>query len=548
MGSRQPAHSPASASGRPSARHPIRLADGALALPLVERVDRDDAPPPLERLAEGRARRDRLGPGVEHPRGALEVGRPVRDEAPAIGRDRPAVLALDHDEGVSSVGATLYRAPSSSASGSAAKISASSDAGRSCVNRPHMAASLVSSARWTTPGRPPRPIQRRTGRLTREEASALLAEGDARLAAGDLAEAAVRYSRVVGYDDPAITAAALLGLGEARFRAGEDDAAVASWEAVLQVGETPSSYPAWRNIAAAAVRTGDLHGAIDAYRQAERRAPPDDKPRSPTASAGSPRRPATRTPHVAISPAAEATAAALGDDGPHRGDRHRVADRHPVGRGPVPLRRVPARQGSRGGRRVLAPVDGDARAAARSPASSRLAGPSSVQHVRPVPVRADRRTLVRPVRFLLFYLLCAAAGRSQLRVRWRHPVGRRVRRDLRPVRSAAGRRPDPPPSRSRRAGARPAARDADPDQHALRVRRSRASTTPRTSAGSSPGCGSAPRRGADPRPDISSFWQRFKDGPMGALARARVRAAPRGRRRRDRGRGRARHRDGAADA
>jgi membrane associated rhomboid family serine protease len=125
--------------------------------------------------------------------------------------------------------------------------------------------------------RPPAPDPSKSGRLTREEAAGLLAEGDARLAAGELSEAAVRYGRVVGFDDAAITAAALLGLGEARFRAGEDDAAVAAWKAVLQVGETPSSYPAWRNIAASAVREGDLHGAISAYRQAERRAPSTDK-------------------------------------------------------------------------------------------------------------------------------------------------------------------------------------------------------------------------------------------------------------------------------
>ena len=103
-------------------------------------------------------------------------------------------------------------------------------------------------------------------------------EGDARLAAGDFREAAMRYSRVVGFDDAAITAAALVGLGEARFRLGEDDAAVANWKAVLQVGETPSSYPAWRNIAAAA-RPGraTCTGAISAYREAERRAPQADK-------------------------------------------------------------------------------------------------------------------------------------------------------------------------------------------------------------------------------------------------------------------------------
>jgi membrane associated rhomboid family serine protease len=45
----------------------------------------------------------------------------------------------------------------------------------------------------------------------------------------------------------------------------------------LQVGETPSAYTAWRNIAAANVRQGDLRGAVGAYREAERRAPATDK-------------------------------------------------------------------------------------------------------------------------------------------------------------------------------------------------------------------------------------------------------------------------------
>jgi membrane associated rhomboid family serine protease len=124
---------------------------------------------------------------------------------------------------------------------------------------------------------PAGPDPSRQGRLSRDEAAALLAQGDALLASGDFPEAALHYSRVVGFDDASVTAAALLGLGEARFRMGEDQAALASWRAVLQVGETPSSYAAWRNIAAANVREGDLHGAISAYRQAERRAPAADK-------------------------------------------------------------------------------------------------------------------------------------------------------------------------------------------------------------------------------------------------------------------------------
>src|SRR5262245_18211083 len=92
---------------------------------------------------------------------------------------------------------------------------------------------------------PAGPDPSRQGRLSSDEAAALLAKGDALLASGDYPEAAVHYSRVVGFDDASITAAALLGLGEARSRMGQDQAALVSWRAVLQVGETPSSYPAW---------------------------------------------------------------------------------------------------------------------------------------------------------------------------------------------------------------------------------------------------------------------------------------------------------------
>ncbi len=127
--------------------------------------------------------------------------------------------------------------------------------------------------------RPPTdPDPNRPGRLSREGAARFLADGDAALATGDYAEAAGRFSRVVGFDDAIVTAAALLGLGEARYRLGDDDSALASWRAAIKVGETPSTYPAWRNVAAAQVRAGDLVGAIDSYRQAERRAPAEDKP------------------------------------------------------------------------------------------------------------------------------------------------------------------------------------------------------------------------------------------------------------------------------
>ena len=80
------------------------------------------------------------------------------------------------------------------------------------------------------------------------------------LASGDFADAGGHFQRVVGFDDPAITAAALLGLGEAHYRLNDEDAAVQTWSAILDLPETPSTYTAWRNIAAARVRAHDNDG------------------------------------------------------------------------------------------------------------------------------------------------------------------------------------------------------------------------------------------------------------------------------------------------
>jgi membrane associated rhomboid family serine protease len=117
-----------------------------------------------------------------------------------------------------------------------------------------------------------------TGPLSRENAAALLDQGAALLEAGDFGEALATYVRVIGFDDPEVTAAALLGSAQARYRLDDEDAAVRTWEAILELPETASTYHAWRNIAAARVREGDLNGAILAYREADRRAPAEDKP------------------------------------------------------------------------------------------------------------------------------------------------------------------------------------------------------------------------------------------------------------------------------
>jgi membrane associated rhomboid family serine protease len=115
------------------------------------------------------------------------------------------------------------------------------------------------------------------GPLTRETARAILDRAAELVGSGEYADAARYYRRIVGFDDAPIAAAALLGLGESLYRLDQDDAAIATWESVLELPETPSTYQAWRNVAAARVRAGDLKGAIAAYREADRRAPAQDK-------------------------------------------------------------------------------------------------------------------------------------------------------------------------------------------------------------------------------------------------------------------------------
>jgi hypothetical protein len=89
----------------------------------------------------------------------------------------------------------------------------------------------------------------------------------------DFIDAARLYQRVIGFDDVAITGAAMVGLGEALHRLDDDWQALATWEEAARLPDNPATYPAWRNVAAAKVRSGDLQGAIVAYREAEKRAP-----------------------------------------------------------------------------------------------------------------------------------------------------------------------------------------------------------------------------------------------------------------------------------
>jgi len=115
------------------------------------------------------------------------------------------------------------------------------------------------------------------GPLSEIVASRLVARGRAALDAGEFPVAIASFRRVLGHPEPEITAAALLGAGDALYRMDDEGRAAEAWQAVTQLPETMSTYRAWRNLAGVRVRGGDLPAAMDAYREADRLAPAEEK-------------------------------------------------------------------------------------------------------------------------------------------------------------------------------------------------------------------------------------------------------------------------------
>ena len=115
------------------------------------------------------------------------------------------------------------------------------------------------------------------GPLSEIVASRLVARGRAALEAGEFQLAIADFRRAAGHPEPEITGAALVGSGDALFRMDDEANAAATWEAVTALPENSSTYPAWRRLAGVRVRAGDLNEAIHAYREADRRAPAEDK-------------------------------------------------------------------------------------------------------------------------------------------------------------------------------------------------------------------------------------------------------------------------------
>ena len=115
------------------------------------------------------------------------------------------------------------------------------------------------------------------GPLSDDVARRLIERGRERLDGGDFALAAADFQRVVGHSDANLTGAAVLGLGDVLYRVNAEDRAKASWESVTKLPENASTYGAWKRLAGVYVRANELPQAIEAYRQADRRAPVEDK-------------------------------------------------------------------------------------------------------------------------------------------------------------------------------------------------------------------------------------------------------------------------------
>ena len=113
--------------------------------------------------------------------------------------------------------------------------------------------------------------------LDRTTAIAVLSQADDLMEQSEPEYALAFYSRATSAPDHDVSAAGYYGRGNALYRLDHESEALDAWEHATALGETPVAYRAWRQVAAARVRAGDLPGALDAYRQCEKRAPQQDR-------------------------------------------------------------------------------------------------------------------------------------------------------------------------------------------------------------------------------------------------------------------------------
>ena len=93
---------------------------------------------------------------------------------------------------------------------------------------------------------------------------------------GDPDEATRLAEALTGDSDPDVAGEAWLLIGTARYRTDDDVGALEAWRSAASRGGR-GAWLGWRSVAEQLVRDGDLDGAIDAYREADRRAPPAER-------------------------------------------------------------------------------------------------------------------------------------------------------------------------------------------------------------------------------------------------------------------------------
>ena len=103
-----------------------------------------------------------------------------------------------------------------------------------------------------------------------------LAEGQRLLDGGEPAEALAILQPLTTHPDPQIAGAAWISVGTARYRDDDEAGALEAWQNAAELGG-PMAWLGWRSVAEQHVRNGDLDEAIDAYREADRRAPPQER-------------------------------------------------------------------------------------------------------------------------------------------------------------------------------------------------------------------------------------------------------------------------------
>ncbi len=109
-----------------------------------------------------------------------------------------------------------------------------------------------------------------------DEPQQRLAEGQRLLDGGDLDASIQILAPLTGHPDPELGGAAWLAIGTARYRLDDEAGALEAWRQAAERGGS-HAWLGWRSVAEQEVRDGHLEEAVAAYREADRRAPPEER-------------------------------------------------------------------------------------------------------------------------------------------------------------------------------------------------------------------------------------------------------------------------------